>query len=241
MTFVWTNTAIETLKTKWASGLSAAEISKDLGGISRAAVIGKVFRLGLSKSREARRTARHHKKAVPIREAEVLKIERARNIPWSEERVRQLTTMFEDGWSFGRIAAALGHGITRNAVIGKVKRVGLRRSDIPTIGLDGMANRIRRTKKRREDAYRDGTSLPDPVVIGVPLHLQFAELTHATCEWAFGDSAPYSFCGNETIPGRPYCAGHWRAAHSREPNYLDRLAAQKARGKQRMHFGWVTA
>lgn len=44
----WTDERVETLKTLWLDGLSASQIAKQLGGVTRNAVIGKVHRLGLS-------------------------------------------------------------------------------------------------------------------------------------------------------------------------------------------------
>lgn len=44
----WTEDRVETLKAMWADGRSAAEIARTLKGPSRAAVIGKIHRLGLS-------------------------------------------------------------------------------------------------------------------------------------------------------------------------------------------------
>ena len=44
----WTDDRVETLKKLWADGLSASQIAKQLGGVTRNAVIGKVHRLGLS-------------------------------------------------------------------------------------------------------------------------------------------------------------------------------------------------
>jgi GcrA cell cycle regulator len=44
----WTDERVETLKKLWADGLSASQIAKQLGGVTRNAVIGKVHRLGLS-------------------------------------------------------------------------------------------------------------------------------------------------------------------------------------------------
>ncbi len=44
----WTEERVETLKKLWADGLSASQIAKQLGGVTRNAVIGKVHRLGLS-------------------------------------------------------------------------------------------------------------------------------------------------------------------------------------------------
>jgi GcrA cell cycle regulator len=44
----WTEERVTLLKKLWAEGHSASQIAKQLGGVSRNAVIGKVHRLGLS-------------------------------------------------------------------------------------------------------------------------------------------------------------------------------------------------
>jgi GcrA cell cycle regulator len=44
----WTDERVSTLKKLWQDGLSASQIAKQLGGVTRNAVIGKVHRLGLS-------------------------------------------------------------------------------------------------------------------------------------------------------------------------------------------------
>ena len=44
----WTDERVETLKSMWTDGKSASQIAKELGGVTRNAVIGKVHRLGLS-------------------------------------------------------------------------------------------------------------------------------------------------------------------------------------------------
>jgi len=44
----WTDERVTTLKKLWLDGLSASQIAKQLGGVTRNAVIGKVHRLGLS-------------------------------------------------------------------------------------------------------------------------------------------------------------------------------------------------
>ncbi|RDD69584.1 GcrA family cell cycle regulator, partial [Paracoccus versutus] len=48
----WTDERVETLKRMWAEGQSASQIAKELGGVTRNAVIGKVHRLGLSNRAE---------------------------------------------------------------------------------------------------------------------------------------------------------------------------------------------
>ncbi len=44
----WTEERVEKLKELWAEGLSASEIARVLGGVTRNAVIGKVHRLRLA-------------------------------------------------------------------------------------------------------------------------------------------------------------------------------------------------
>jgi len=52
----WTDERVEVLKKMWGEGQSASQIAKELGGVTRNAVIGKVHRLGLS-NRAARAEA----------------------------------------------------------------------------------------------------------------------------------------------------------------------------------------
>ena len=44
---------------------------------------------------------------------------------WTEERVKRLTVLWKSGSSASKIAIELGEGVSRNAVIGKIHRLGL--------------------------------------------------------------------------------------------------------------------
>ena len=59
----WTDERVEQLKILWAEGLSASQIARQLGGISRNAVIGKVHRLKLSGRGRASSAQPRQKKA----------------------------------------------------------------------------------------------------------------------------------------------------------------------------------
>ena len=61
----WTEDRVEILTKLWAEGLSASQIAKQLGGVTRNAVIGKVHRLGLS----GRAKPSRPKKATNVRSA----------------------------------------------------------------------------------------------------------------------------------------------------------------------------
>lgn len=69
----WTDERVETLKKLWLEGLSASQIAKQLGGVTRNAVIGKVHRLGLSgratPSQPTRTTFKAPRPARPVMSA----------------------------------------------------------------------------------------------------------------------------------------------------------------------------
>ena len=58
----WTDERVELLKKMWTEGQSASQIAKELGGVTRNAVIGKVHRLGLSNRAGAASTPAPEKK-----------------------------------------------------------------------------------------------------------------------------------------------------------------------------------
>jgi len=55
----WSAERVALLQKLWAQGTSAAEIGKQLGGVSRNTVIGKAKRLGLPMQSQAELSARH--------------------------------------------------------------------------------------------------------------------------------------------------------------------------------------
>ncbi len=149
---------------------------------------------------------------------------RAGNGPgWNSARVDLLKQLWADGLPANQIAAQLG-GVTRNAVIGKVHR----------LGLAGRATTSRQPRPRRTIGRRDragGVSMrklvfvrPRPVPpdrlppAPAALMLSVAQLKDATCHWPIGDPrAPgFGFCGAKAASGRqPYCAHHQAAGHNR--------------------------
>ena len=60
---------------------------------------------------------------------------------WTDERVERLSTLWLEGRSASQIAAELGEGVSRNAVIGKVHRLGLSGRAVPPA--DAAPPRIR--------------------------------------------------------------------------------------------------
>jgi len=152
---------------------------------------------------------------------------------WTDERVEMLKKLWADGLSASQIAAELG-GITRNAVIGKVHRLGLSgRAKSPS----STAPRPRKARAHphmlrvSRPSVRGNTALahaydyevdPEPEVLDniIPIGQRrtLLELNEMTCRWPIGDpgSADFFFCGGQTVTSLPYCA------------YLSRVAYQPA-------------
>ena len=65
----WTDERVELLKKMWGEGQSASQIAKELGGVTRNAVIGKVHRLGLSNRATTTTKSDAKAKAAPKQEA----------------------------------------------------------------------------------------------------------------------------------------------------------------------------
>lgn len=64
---MWSETRTALLRKLWAEGLSASQIAKQLGGVTRNAVIGKVHRLGLAGRATPSRPAKRPVRSRPVR------------------------------------------------------------------------------------------------------------------------------------------------------------------------------
>jgi GcrA cell cycle regulator len=155
---------------------------------------------------------------------------------WDAERVDQLKRCFEAGLTCSEIAREIG--VTRNAVIGKLSRLGLTRPrDVLGKPLRRAADlarpnmpRPRRFRRAPADIFGQREMLkrvfaaaqPDayeqPIVpIDNGRGCTLFELGERKCRWPISDPGrdDFCFCGNEPVPGLPYCAGHARMAYRR--------------------------
>lgn len=139
---------------------------------------------------------------------------------WSDERIEQLKLLYAlPDLSTTEIAARLGGGLSRNAVIGKVHRLGLplRGKPLPkkrSMPPGSFAFKVVRSIR----AKRDGTDAPDVPLPEIPQvqmearHVGLLELQPAECRWPYGQG-PFTFCGCAAIAeNRPYCWAHTRQA-----------------------------
>jgi hypothetical protein len=78
----------------------------------------------------------------------VLKADVEANMSWNDERVELLKKLWTDGLSASQIAGELG-GVTRNAVIGKVHRLGLSgRAKAPSVSAPRVRKAVPRAPAR---------------------------------------------------------------------------------------------
>lgn len=150
---------------------------------------------------------------------------------WTEERVTLLKKLWAEGLSASQIANKLG-GVTRNAVIGKVHRLGLSgratTSRIKSVRPRKSARAPTRTVKPKfinsaQASLKKEMESSGEVHIARPVQelyipheerASIATLRENSCRWPIGDptEADFHFCGREKINGVPYCEFHARLA-----------------------------
>jgi len=142
---------------------------------------------------------------------------------WTPERIEQLRNFAASGLSSSQIAAEIG--VTRNAVIGKLHRLGL----APGRTAGGQARtcppRARRPRHSPRRALLRLMFAQTPSIAGGAAtqvgHVESArlcsliELPPRTCRWPVdnADASGATFCGNESLDGHSYCVGHARMAY----------------------------
>lgn len=156
-------------------------------------------------------------------------------LSWTDERVALLRRLWEDGQSASKIAAQLG-GVTRNAVIGKVHRLGL--AGRVKAGEDATVVAAKPVEVEKpvpvaaapEPApaanHRPAPEFPpvappvrssaiDPVAIPVSQRVTIMDLRESMCRWPLGDptTPEFRFCGARSITGLPYCTHHAEIAY----------------------------
>jgi len=195
----WTDERVETLKRMWAEGQSASQIAKELGGVTRNAVIGKVHRLGLS-NRAGDGAAHGEEAEAPVAApAAAVRPEPApRPAPEPAPRAAEPAPAPRPAAERPApqpAAAAPASGAT-------VTPLPVRKAIIPAgqplppqpsaneISPEALAS-VREVEKRARK-------------------LTLMELTERTCKWPIGDPATedFWFCGLPSLPGKPYCEAH---------------------------------
>lgn len=153
---------------------------------------------------------------------------------WTEERVEYLKKLWADGLSASDIARELG-GTSRNAVIGKVHRLGLsgRYLKVSSRIVSAPAKKKRINRINLQRALTEQKPAPAQANGHDEMGLEATEATDLTyekpcngvsilqleahhCRWPCGDpgTPEFLYCGNHTVAGFVYCAGHARQAYA---------------------------
>jgi len=137
---------------------------------------------------------------------------------WTSEHVEALKRHFEAGLTCQQIAGEIG--VTRNAVIGKIHRLGLSRPRAAPVGpAERKGPRPRRlgvlTQRRiLREIFAEAPSPADEPIESLE-RCSLIELAAGKCRWPISDpgAADFSFCGNRSVTGLSYCPGHARIAY----------------------------
>ena len=188
----WTDERVETLKRMWAEGQSASQIAKELGGVTRNAVIGKVHRLGLSnRAGEGAAASDDTDQPGP-----------ARSEPSSPKPAEPAAAKPAAAPKPAVERAAPQAAPAAPASGATVTPLPIRKAIIPAgqplppqpsaneISPEALAS-VREVEKRAKK-------------------LTLMELTERTCKWPIGDPATedFWFCGLPSVAGKPYCEAH---------------------------------
>ena len=187
----WSDERVEVLKKLWGEGQSASQIAKELGGVTRNAVIGKVHRLGLSNrtvagkpaaaaakpaaKKAAKPTAKAPPKAAAPKAKSAAPATKVKPAPEPEPEAE---------------VAKPTQVITRIRPIIPADQPLPPQPSLNEIDPKALA-KVSEVEKQAK-------------------RLSLMELTSRTCKWPVGDPATedFWFCGLAVQAGKPYCEAH---------------------------------
>lgn len=129
---------------------------------------------------------------------------------WTPLRISALMALWNEGLSTSEIGHRLG--VTKNAVVGKVHRLGLPKRQSPIRGNGGGAPRAA-SPGHAVTRVRAPQPVDEPPPTGEIIKLD--KLFSGMCSWPDGEpgTEAFRFCGRPAEPGRPYCARHCERAY----------------------------
>ncbi len=177
----WTEERVDTLKRMWAEGQSASQIAKELGGVTRNAVIGKVHRLGLSNRAGGTPSATTAKPASKEKPAKPAKPAR--------------TAAKKGDGAAAETAGADPAAETPAPTPARKPIIPAGQPLPPQPSANEISPEALETVREVEKTAKK---------------LTLMELTERTCKWPIGDPATedFWFCGLPVQQGKPYCEAH---------------------------------
>lgn len=170
---------------------------------------------------------------------------------WTDERVAFLRKRIAEGVGPSAIARELrGHNLipTRNAVLGKLSRLGLR------VGASIKAKRTRQSCKAQVKTQKASTkprppaqaprcvALP-PLMLAGGKTIGILDVDDSMCRYPVGDPAKsdFAFCGRRPSGERPYCIDHVRLCYEKPRKSPEMSAIAKARAELTQKLREATA
>lgn len=174
---------------------------------------------------------------------------------WSPAMDAKLRQMVELGLPYSlvekEVSAVSDRPISRNAAIGRAKRLGL---CIAMVSPEVKRERVRRTASRQAAARKAAAArrlqefartsmreriasaeakmpkaaLPEPASDLPPLVASLTELEPHHCRWVVGDRGPYQFCGREKLAGTSWCITHARRVFSAPASTVAKVSVETA-------------
>lgn len=138
---------------------------------------------------------------------------------WTDERVELLKKLWSEGRTASQIAGELSNGITRNAVIGKVHRLGLPgRVKAPSMSMPrprAPKPRINRPMMRGANALALAPRPIEDVAVLLSNPVTIIDLRESMCKWPLGDptTPEFRYCGAASPVGVSYCTFHSHVAY----------------------------
>jgi GcrA cell cycle regulator len=139
---------------------------------------------------------------------------------WTRERIALLKDRIDAGLSCAQIAREIG--VSRNAVIGKVNRLGLSRFKRESAGQPARTGTTRHARPKIATRHRVFPALPTArqlPFVEMPAdstnRRSLLELQQGHCRWPISEPGAddFGFCGGTQVDGLPYCAAHARMAY----------------------------
>jgi len=126
---------------------------------------------------------------------------------WTEERLNKLRQLWEKGLSISQIGEELD--VSRNAIAGKVYRLGLPKRQSPISGKPSAKPSVKPAP---------AVEVEDVETDEIPLKLALRRISwsRSKCSWPIGDpkSTSFKFCGEDVVIGKPYCNDHCFEAYT---------------------------
>jgi len=198
----WTDERVETLKRMWSEGQSASAIAKELGGVTRNAVIGKVHRLGLS-NRNDEPEAAPAPAPEPVADKKIDRKPAPAAEPARPEPQPEVAAAPADPAPEEPVSQPVFTPVPRRPIVPAGQPLPPQPS-ANEISPETLAS-VREVEKRARK-------------------LTLMELTERTCKWPIGDPATekFWFCGLPSQAGKPYCEAHVSVAFQPMSSRRDR-------------------